>query len=179
MDMKLDTTENYKFIYHVFLRSCDTALHLLQKAKDFAKEKSMSDEQILEAKLAPDMYNFKKQIQIFSDNVAGAIARGAGLEKPSMPDTETNLSELIERLEKNILFVKNIDLEKVVNVEDKKIKLPWMPEGMYFEAREYFGNFVLQNTLFHLTTAYDILRNLGAQIGKQDFLGPIEMKKEE
>ena len=177
--MKTNVTENYKFIYHVFLRACDTAIHLLQKGKDFAKEKSMQDTDILNAKLAPDMFDFKKQIQTFSDNVAGAIARGAGQEKPSMPDIENTLEELVGRVEKTIAFVKSIDLEKVSGVGERKIKLPWMPQGTYFEAADYFGNFVLQNTMFHLVTAYDILRNLGVQIGKQDFIGPIEMKKEE
>lgn len=177
--MKLDQTENYKFIHHVLIRACDTAIHLLQKAKDFEKEKSLQESEILDARLAADMFDFKKQIQVFSDNVAGAVARGVGLEKPSMPDTEKTLEELVARVEKTKEFIKSIDPEKVGDLGLRKIKLPWMQEGMYFDAETYFGSFVLQNSMFHLVTAYDILRHMGVQIGKQDFIGTMDFKKEE
>ncbi len=173
--------ENYKFIRHIFIRSCDNMLHLLQKGKDFIKEKSLSEQEILDAKLAEDMYNFKKQVQIFSDNALGAIYRGASLEKPKMADDENYFDELVIRIEKTKELILNIDIEKLENIknfEELKIKLPWMPSGTYFDAETYFGHFVVQNTLFHLVTAYNILRHKGVQIGKQDFLGPIEMKTE-
>lgn len=181
--------ENYKFIHHSFVRACDTALHLLQKGVDFTKdqptpeatagtEKISAEQELLSARLYPDMFDFKKQIQVFSDNVAGGIARGGGLPKPSMPDTETTFAELIARVEKTKDFILSINPDTVEGIENLKIKLPWMPEGMYFDATTYFGDFVMQNTMFHLVTAYDILRHKGVQIGKQDFTGHIEMKKE-
>lgn len=175
--MKANIKENYKFIHHSFVRACDTALHLLQKGADFAHEKG-NQQELLDARLAPDMFDFKKQIQIFSDNVAGGIARGAGMQKPSMPDTETNFAELIARVEKTKEFILSVNPETVEGTESLKIKLPWMPEGMYFDAETYFGDFVIQNTMFHLVTAYDILRHNGVQIGKQDFTGSMEMKQE-
>lgn len=179
--MTTNHKENYKFVHHTFLRACDTALHLLQKAEDFAKEKPVKSEaelQIMEARLAPDMFNFKKQIQVFSDNACGGIARAAGLAKPSLPDTETTLDELIKRVQVAKDFIKSVDPDKIEGIENVKIKLPWMPEGMYFEAPTYMSNFVIQNTLFHLSIAYAILRHLGVQIGKTDYLGQVEMKNE-
>lgn len=172
----INTKEAYKFIHHVSLRGLDTAGHLLQKGMDFTHDQN-NESELLEAKLAPDMFNFTRQIQIFTDNVAGAIARGAGLAKPSMPDTEKTFRELIDRVNKTKEFVKTIDPEKVEGTDNVQIKLPWMPEGMYFDGQTYFGNFVLQNMMFHLTTAYDILRHKGVQIGKGDFTGQLEMKK--
>jgi hypothetical protein len=35
----------------------------------------------------------------------------------------------------------------------------------------YLLNFALPNFYFHVTTAYDILRHNGVEVGKQDFLG--------
>lgn len=176
--MKPNLNETYKYIQHTFIRACDTALHLLQKGADFAKEKNMSDAELLESRLASDMFDLKKQFQIFSDNVAGGLARASGMQKPSMPDTETTIAELIARVEKTKEFAKSIDAEKVSGIENLKIKLPWMPEGMYFEGGEYLTKYTVQNTMFHLVTAYDILRHKGLQIGKQDFMGTLEMKKE-
>lgn len=168
--------EEYKFVYHALLRACDSCLHLLQKGADFAKEKG-SEEEVLNARLAPDMFPYIRQVQIFSDNVAGGVARVYGVEKPSMPDTEKNFSELIERINKTKEFVKSIDPETVEGIDTRKVSLGWMPEGMYFDAKEYLQGFVLQNSFFHLVTSYDILRNLGVQIGKTDFIGNLEMKK--
>jgi hypothetical protein len=175
---KINISETYKFIHHTLLRSCDTALHLLQKGADFAKEKNMDEIDLLGEKLAPDMFDLKKQFQIFSDNVLGGIARGVGLPKPSMPDTETSFAQLIERLQKTKEFIASIQLEKVEGIENLKIKLPWMPAGMFMDAETYFGHYVLQNCLFHLVTAYGILRHKGVQIGKQDYMGQLNFQNE-
>ena len=75
-------------------------------------------------------------------------------------------------------FIKTINPDTVEGTDDVKIKLPWMPAGAYFDSQTYFGNFVMQNAMFHLITAYGILRNKGIQIGKQDFMGPLDMKQE-
>jgi hypothetical protein len=174
--MKTNPKENYKFIHHAFVRELDTMLHLLQKAIDFSKEKNMEEGVILASKLAPDMFDFRKQIQVFTDNVAGGVARGAGLSKPSMPDTENTLEELIARTQKTKDFILSVDPEKVEGVENVQVKLPWMPDGMFFDAHTYLGDFVMQNATFHFVVAYCILRNLGVQIGKQDYMGPLEMK---
>ena len=169
--------QEYKFVYDMMLRNCDTMLHLLQKGADFAHEHGNAEE-LLQGKLAEDMFNFKRQVQIFSDNVAGGLARVYGVAKPSMPDTENSFAELIERINKTKEFVKTINPETVEGIEGRKINLPWMQEGMYFDATDYLQKFVLQNTFFHLVTAYDILRHKGVQIGKMDFIGSIEFKKE-
>jgi hypothetical protein len=40
-----------------------------------------------------------------------------------------------------------------------------------FTASEYLMVFALPNFYFHITTAYDILRHNGVELGKLDFLG--------
>jgi hypothetical protein len=42
--------------------------------------------------------------------------------------------------------------------------------------REYLFRFVVPNFFFHVTTAYDILRHKGVEIGKMDYLGPMPMQ---
>ena len=176
--MKTNPNENYKYIHHAFVRELDSMLHLLQKAIDFCKEKNMDQSTLMATKLAPDMFDFRKQVQVFTDNVAGGVARGAGMAKPSMPDTENTLEELLTRTQKTKDFILSVDPEKVVGVEDVKVKLPWMSEGMFFDAHTYIGDFVMQNATFHLCMVYAILRNQGMQMGKQDYMGPLEMKNE-
>jgi hypothetical protein len=149
-----------------------------KKPKILPKKKNLTEEQVLAGKLASDMFDFKKQVQVFTDNAAGAVARGAAMEKPSMPDTETSFVELIARVEKTREFILSIDPEKISDPANLQIKLGWMPTGKYFSAHTYLGDFVLQNALFHLTIAYAILRNMGANVGKMDYVGNVEMKGE-
>jgi hypothetical protein len=40
-----------------------------------------------------------------------------------------------------------------------------------FTGQAFLIGFTLPNFYFHYTTAYDILRSLGVEIGKRDFIG--------
>jgi hypothetical protein len=42
---------------------------------------------------------------------------------------------------------------------------------MSFKGRAYLLHFGLPNFYFHATTAYNILRHRGVELGKRDFLG--------
>jgi hypothetical protein len=169
--------ENYILFYQLANRGCNTLLNLLNKAQSFVAEKGISAEEILDARLAPDMFNFTRQVQIYTDVIVGVVYRLTGQEKPSIPDTEKTIGELIVRVNSVKEMLAKINPRNVDEKEmsERKISLPWM-KGMYFEAGEYLQNYAFLNTIFHLTTAYDILRMKGLQIGKMDFLGKLEMK---
>jgi hypothetical protein len=167
--------ERYKLFYKTANRGLNTLIHLLTKAKDFASEKGLSEEEVLSWRLAPDMFDFKRQVQVFTGGIVGGVYRLAGLEKPSMPDTETSIEELMVRVGVARNHLAKINPNDVTGMEERKISLPWMG-GKYFEAETFLDEFLFMNNLFHLTTAYNILRSNGVQIGKMDFLGQIEMK---
>jgi len=40
-----------------------------------------------------------------------------------------------------------------------------------FKGQTFLLNFCLPNFYFHATTAYDILRHCGIELGKRDFMG--------
>jgi uncharacterized protein len=166
----------YTTLYNQLLRSTDQMLAILDKANSAIEKGVITEEGLLAGRLAPDMFPFTKQVQIFADLVQGSVCRLSGIEKPSVPDTEETLSDLIARIEMTKAYVKQIDAGSL-QAEGKQIHLGWMPSGMYFAGPEYAEKFVLQNTFFHLVTAYNILRAQGGEIGKMDYLGNIEMKQ--
>ena len=125
----------------------------------------------MEARLAPDMHPFSRQIQMVSDAAKGGAARLAGVAPPSMPDTETTWAELKERLAKTIDFVSSIKPEQVNGDENRTVELPLPGRTMTFTAKDFLFNFGLPNFFFHVTTAYDLLRQAGVPLGKRDFLG--------
>ena len=136
-----------------------------------AEDKPLAD--LLGAQLAPDMKPFPFQVQSASDAAKGAAARLAGIEAPSMPDTETTFAELSARIQKTLAFLATVTPEQLKGAEDRQIVLKF-PNGEFkFSGKDYVAGFALPNFFFHVTTAYALLRHKGIAIGKMDFLGGI------
>jgi len=144
---------------------------ILDKAVAQAKTADTDLKTLLEARLAPDMHPLTRQIQIMSDGAKGCAARLAGIEAPSFPDTETTFPELQARIEKTIAFLKSVSAEKLAGAETRKIELKTPTRTLEFTGRDFLTLFALPNFYFHATTAYDLLRHKGIQIGKMDYLG--------
>ena len=132
---------------------------------------------LLEARLAPDMFPLVRQFQTVSDTSKGGVARLAGIEAPSMPDTETSFDELQARLDRTLDFVRSVDAAAIdaaaIDAGVAREVVMNFPNGggMRFDGQTYLTGFVLPNLYFHATTAYAILRANGIEIGKFDFLG--------
>ena len=144
---------------------------ILDKAVQQAKERDMPLSEFLEARLAPDMYPFTRQIQIASDIAKLGAARLSGTDAPSFPDTESTFPELQERIQKTIDYIKSVPEEKFEGAEDRVCVLKFPQGEMTFPGRVFLNNFVLPNFYFHVTTAYDLLRLKGIEIGKMDYMG--------
>lgn len=136
------------------------------------KAAAQKDEgELIGARLAPDMYPFAKQVQLVSDSAKGCGARLAGVDAPSMPDTEASFAELKERCDKTIAFLKGLDPAAVDAGVAREIELKFPNGGgMRFDGQTYLIGFVLPNVYFHASMAYAILRAAGVDIGKFDFL---------
>ena len=116
------------------------------------------------------MFELKRQVQIATDHAKGAMARLAGVDVPSFPDTERTFAELYARIDKTLAFVASVPATSVNGREDTIVTLKLRQETMELAAIDYLQGFALPNFYFHLTTAYDILRHLGMPVGKRDFL---------
>src|SRR5207302_9560534 len=95
----------------------------------------------------------------------------AGVTMPDMPNTETTLAELKARLAKTIDFVKGFKPAQIDGTEDKDITLTFGSNERKFKGQGLLLNFILPNFYFHCTTAYDLLRHCGVELGKRDFMG--------
>jgi uncharacterized protein len=155
----------------VMSRSLANLSRILDKAVAQATKDRTPLAALIDAQLAPDMRSLPFQIQSASDAAKGCAARLAGIEAPSMPDTETTFPELKARIEKTIAFLNSVDAAKIAGAEDRTVVVKFPQGEMKFTGRDYVGTFALPNFFFHVTTAYDILRHKGISIGKMDFLG--------
>ena len=153
------------------IRALSNLSKIMDKAVAQAKAQDMPLSTLLEARLAPDMHPFPRQIQIASDAAKGAAARLANIEAPAMADTETTFPELQARIAKTIDFLKSVSADKMAGAEDREIVMKFPQGEMKFSGRDYLNHFALPNFFFHVTTAYGLLRHKGIAIGKMDFLG--------
>jgi hypothetical protein len=118
------------------------------------------------------MFNLIRQVQIAADFAKGVTARLAGLEVPVDEDNETNFPQLKARIEKTLLFIERIKPEQINGSESKEIILrPGTPKEKTLNGKNYLLHYGIPHFFFHITTAYDILRSQGVQIGKLDYLG--------
>lgn len=145
---------------------------ILSKAEAHASDKKIEPAALLQARLYPDMFPLVKQVQIASDNAKGIAARLAGVAIPSFPDTEQTFEELHARIAKTLDFINAITPEQVNGSEDRDVVVyKGSPYEMQFPGQTYLIHFGVPNFLFHVTTAYAILRHNGVDIGKDDFIG--------
>lgn len=150
-----------------------TALNaILDKAQSQIAKQGMTEESLLKASLFPDMFNFTRQVQIASDFAKGVTARLAGMEAPVYEDTEMNFAELQNRLKQTLEFISSVKPEAINGSENKEIiTRPGTPKERTFNGLSYLLNYGLPQFFFHVTTAYDILRSKGIEIGKLDYMG--------
>lgn len=149
-------------------------VNLLEKIHREAQEKWIADKEILDMRLTVDMFPLSKQIQIATDNAKGMAGRLAGKDIPSYEDTESNIAELIARLQKTIAFLESLSESDFDWAEAREARFPWFP-GMHMVGGGYLLSYALPNFMFHVTTAYAILRHHGFEIGKTDFLGTLPL----
>lgn len=150
----------------LFLSGLKTLSVLLDKAL----ASGVPESELLEARLAPDMLPLLKQVQLASDTSKGAVARLAGVENPSMADTEATFAELKDRLARTIAFIESVDPAKFEGGVDRDVTVSLPTYDLKWKGADYLRQFALPNFYFHVTVLYAILRNKGVVIGKRDYL---------
>lgn len=154
----------------VYTRMLRNLAALLDKAEAHAVATGLPLSDLMEARLAPDMHSLVGQIQLASDAAKGGAARLAGVTPPSMPDTETTYEDLKTRIAKTLAFLESIAPDQISEDLERTIELPLPKGAMTFTAKDFLLTYALPNFMFHVTTAYALLRHKGAPIGKLDFL---------
>jgi hypothetical protein len=161
----------YQATVPVFTRMLQNLSAILDKAVASAEARKFDPAVLVNARLAPDMFAFARQIQIVTDTAKGCVARLAGVDIPKYEDTEAAMDELKARIAKTIDFIQSVPASQIDGSEGREIVLKLRGEERQFAGQPYLLTFALPNFYFHLVTAYDILRHNGVDIGKPDYLG--------
>ena len=147
---------------------------ILAQAAEHASAKAIEPDAFLQARLFPDMFPLIKQVQIAADFSRGIAARLASVDIPTMEGSQTTFADLDALLTETLAFLDSLNAAQFEGKESSEIVLrPGTPKEKKLSGQAYLANYGLPQFFFHITTAYAILRNQGAPVGKIDYLGGV------
>ena len=165
------TVSMYKISVPIFVQLLTALSACLDKAAAHAEAKQIDPAFLINMRLAPDMFPLWRQVQQATAHPIRACSALAGTEALSIPGTDASFADLKARLTKTIDYVKSFKPAQIDGTEDKEITLKFGANERKFTGQGLLLNHILPNFYFHCTTAYDILRHCGVELGKRDFMG--------
>ena len=157
--------------HDVFRKALTQLLFVMEKGVANAKARNFDTSVLVNARLAPDMLSFAKQIQLASDFAKNSMARLAAVDPPKFEDSETTMDELLARVKKTLDYIGTVPAAALEGSEDRDIKIPLRDRTLEMKGLPFLQHWAIPNFFFHYVTAYNLLRHNGVDIGKRDFLG--------
>ena len=161
----------YQLSVPVFVRHLNGLAICLNKTQALYSEKKYDESSLLNSRLFPDMFTFAKQVQAATDHARTCTAVLSGATAPTFDNSEKSLADLIGRVDKTVAFLNTVKPEQIDGTEDKSVTVKAGDRELNFKGLELLLNRSMPNFYFHATTAYDILRGNGVEIGKRNFMG--------
>jgi hypothetical protein len=155
----------------VFKQILGSLSALIDKAAAHAEAKKIDPQVLLQVRLYPDMFPFVRQVQVASDFAKGCAARLAGVEVPRYEDSEQTFAELQARIAKVIAFIDGLPQDEIAASAQRDISTSSGANAKQFKGQVYLLHYAMPHFYFHATTAYDLLRHNGVEVGKKDFVG--------
>jgi len=144
---------------------------VLKKGAAAAVAKGVEEETFLNWRIAPDMFPLARQIRIATELPVRSLSRIANADMPSFADDEVSFDEFLGRIEKARKLVHALDTAALDTDPDAPITFPaGAGKEMTLPRRAYLQNFILPNLYFHASATYLLLRQLGVDVGKRDYL---------
>jgi hypothetical protein len=165
------TISMYQASVPVFIRMLNNLAAILEKAAAHCEARKIDPLVLTQYRLYPDMFNFAKQVQVATDHARNGVARLTGTEAPALPHTEQGFAELIERVKGSIAYLETFRPEQIDGAEARQVVVKRGETVNTYAGLDYLLNRALPNFYFHVTTAYDILRHNGVELGKRDYIG--------
>lgn len=153
----------------VFVHGLNRIRAFLLKAEQHADDKGLAMKELLEARLAPDMFNLTQQVGYAYFMSLEAAGNLSGKTPPEMGYDEKSASDLYASLEQVVRFLKSVGPADIEDSATKEIETFLSPEKV--RLHRYVHYFALPNFYFHVVTIYDILRHNGVPLRKPDYIG--------
>ncbi|MEY2942004.1 MAG: hypothetical protein RLY97_18 [Pseudomonadota bacterium] len=161
-----------------YLQILPAVIGMLDKAEAHCRENGWADDALTTARLAPDMWDFTKQIRAMvihsADAVDGALV---GEILPGYTDDPADFAALRALVTHAIARLNAITPAAINALVGRDARFAFSKYHFDFTAENYLTSFALPNFYFHTTAAYSVLRMKGVPVGKGNFLGNLRIKE--
>ena len=160
-----------------FIQTVGAMEGVLNRGLAHCKERGLDTNEIVHARLHPDMLPFRFQVFSIVKNSVGAIecARAGLFARP--PDTpDVDYAGLQAMLAEASGKLKAYGRDEVDAFQGRELVFHPGEHRALFKIEDFLLSFSIPNFHFHATTAYDILRAKGVPVGKRDYLGRLRVK---
>jgi hypothetical protein len=164
----------YQLSVPVFVRALRNLRGIVEKGAAYAAARKIEESVLLGTRLYPDMRPFSFQVQVATDMARGGAARITGQEPPKYEDDETTFAQLVDRIDRTIAYIESLDRKAFDGAEERAVVRPVRGQPHTFTGLSYMQQFVMPNLYFHIAVTYALLRKIGVELGKSDFIGRIE-----
>lgn len=150
---------------------------LLRTARTYCAQKNVAPADLLQARLASDMFPFTQQVMLTVGHSIGAIEGiRKGVFTPDTSPPPDSLDELAQKVDGALAALERIEPAEIDAFLGRDMLFAFRDRKLPFTAEDYLLSFAQPNFYFHAATAYDILRWKGLPIGKRDFIGRLRLK---
>jgi hypothetical protein len=166
------STSLYSATVPVFKQMLLALSDVLKKGEEHAQNRKFDPAVLLQSRLFPDMLPLVRQVQIACDFAKSVPARIAGVEVAAYEDSEQSFAELQQRIAKTLALIEGMTAEQLNGSAVKEVVLrPGTPKEKKLTVEDYALKYGMPQFFFHVTTAYNLLRHNGVEIGKKDYMG--------
>lgn len=169
----------YTISIPVFTRGLRNLSHLLDKAQVHIKTGNVSEQTLLDSRLAPDMLPLTFQIENACDHATSVVERLSSstskVANGTIVHDSSTFTGLQDRIAKTIRVLEGAKEDEIARADNKEVLLDIGPYHFKYTGRKFVEEWTLPNFWFHVSTAYALIRKSGAEIGKQDFIGDMPL----
>ena len=166
------TTSLFNTAVPVFNQMLGGLRGVLSKAQAHAESRNIEPDALLQARLFPDMFALLRQVRVACDFAKSVSARLAGVDVPAYEDNEVGFADLQARIDETLAFINSLTpLQFEGSATREIVSQAGTPKEKRFAGSSYLLNYGLPHFFFHVTSAYNILRHNGVEVGKKDYIG--------
>ncbi|KAM3415872.1 hypothetical protein BST61_g9374 [Cercospora zeina] len=170
----MSSISTYDVSVPILVRNLEILNVILKKGEAWAKENGKDAEAFLQTRLIDDMLPLTFQIQTCCNTAKAVLPRIGGETPVSVEDNEKTFADFYARIDSTVRLLRAAKQENFIDA-DVKCNVKLGKQEIQMGALEYLQKFALPNFFFHFTTAYNILRREGVQVGKLDYLGAADL----
>jgi len=167
------TTPLYKSTIGVMIRQAEALIGIMAAGRDHLGDGA---DAFIHEKLTDDMLPFSFQIRaVCHQSIGGIRSMRSGQAGPPPELKVTSYAQLETLLADTVAELKAIDPAELEGLLDKDLIFALGDFKLPFKGLGFLNSFLMPNFFFHMTTAYNLLRQKGVPIGKREYLGAMDM----